>query len=63
MLRSVLLMTILASSSSVLGKEISYDFIQGGYINTYGSDPVKPSGSDPVLSGDGFEFFGKDIDK
>ncbi len=50
MLRSVLIMTVLASSSSVLGKEISYDFIQGGYINTYGSDPVP--------NADGFEFSG-----
>ena len=50
MLRSVLIMTTLASSSSVLGKEISYDFIQGGYINTLSSDPVP--------NGEGFEFSG-----
>lgn len=50
MLRSVLIMATLASSSSVLGKEISYDYIQGGYINTYGSDPTP--------NGDGFEFSG-----
>lgn len=50
MLRSVLIMTTLASSSSVLGKEISYDYIQGGYINTFSSDPLP--------NGEGFEFSG-----
>lgn len=50
MLRSILIMTTLASSSSVMGKEISYDYIQGGFINTLGSDPVP--------DGEGFEFSG-----
>ena len=50
MLRSVLIISTLASSSSVLGKEISYDYIQGGFINTLSSDPVP--------NGEGFEFSG-----
>ena len=51
--RIIFAISILTMSSSVISKEISYDFIQGGLINT-------PAGNDndPTPGGDGFEFSG-----